>query len=462
MLRKAINPDRRGQHLVLLFALRQLRDESLKPFFYQLAQRQGPVEQVHAILGLAEIDESGHVDPWLISQLDSPQARQTAITNALEMDLLGDEQIREMVAWTDLEPYPRVVLLAELVSRGEKIDPGILEPLAEHPMITVAGIATYLLVRQGNDSTVSTYQKRASALAARRRDEHLLDMFGAIDRYELTEAKDWLVSVVADGELDPIVQLTALAVLLAIDPTSGVEAWQRLTDEAQSETRRLRLALVLLQASTKVPANTFDELAEEEDTLLSRMGRAGRAVAAGGEASAALNALIDLGHRSTANWSLAAAQGLSHDDAARVYVHLISNVKGNRRGRDERAELAMLAAAQLVELDPTLLEQQLVDTPDDSLTQEAILMGLFDTRSTLLGAMIDKVDRVGFGRADSLVLILLAKHSDAVEADDLHDLGIVASGGGQVSPVLQTQASWLYLKHRNVTEQALAEIFATD
>jgi len=39
---------------------------------------------------------------------------------------------------------------------------------------------------------------------------------------------------------------------------------------------------------------------------------------------------------------------------------------------------------------------------------------------------------------------------------------IIAAGGGRVSAALQAQAAWLYLRHTNSIDQAVAELTAVD
>ena len=82
-LRSAVLPPTDGGQPVLLASLRQLRDPRMRSFLLQLAPHGEPRAQVHAILGLAEIDPSGHVDPWLISQLDDGNARYATIESAI-------------------------------------------------------------------------------------------------------------------------------------------------------------------------------------------------------------------------------------------------------------------------------------------------------------------------------------------------------------------------------------------
>jgi hypothetical protein len=92
--------------------------------------------------------------------------------------------------------------------------------------------------------------------------------------------------------------------------------------------------------------------------------------------------------------------------------------------------------------------------------QQAILLGLFETGSARAGEAAGALPRIGSGRADSLALLLQAKHAKTLAPDQLRQLGTIASGGGRVSAILQVQAAWLYLKHTGKTDQAIAAVFA--
>ena len=459
-VRQAVVPQRNGADLVAVFSLRQLRDESLRPFFYQLAQRGDPLVRVHAILGLGEISETGHVDPWLISQLQSPQARYTVIANALEMGLLDTDQVNQMLAGDELEARPRVVLLAYLISRHEPVDRPALARLAASGNLSVAGLAACLQAQIGDDDDLTRYRQRLNALTRSDRNRHLVDLLQAIGDYRLTGALNLVESALAasDADADADVVLTALNTMLALDPPTGVTLFNRHLAVDASYSRYVRYALLLLEAGRGVPASAYDRL-PTDDRLLGHMARAGRAISTGADASRPLIDLLSLGHYRASRWTIDAAGELDTAQATLVYEYLIDAVEGDRRGRDERAELAMIAAARLFEINPQAVSDRLVTAEDDSLTQQAILLGLFDSRAPAAGKAARRVKRIGYGRADSMALILIAKHTDRLSEKELQDLGVIASGG-RVSAVLQAQAGWLYLKHAGRLEQSLAVIFA--
>ena len=90
--------------------------------------------------------------------------------------------------------------------------------------------------------------------------------------------------------------------------------------------------------------------------------------------------------------------------------------------------------------------------------QQTILLGLFETRSLAVGEAASRLRRIGLGRADSLALLLIAKHSTNISDQDRRQIGAIASGGGRVSDVLQIQAAWLYLKHSDLLDHALSQV----
>jgi hypothetical protein len=57
-----------------------------------------------------------------------------------------------------------------------------------------------------------------------------------------------------------------------------------------------------------------------------------------------------------------------------------------------------------------------------------------------------------------MTLLLIARGSEPLQLTDQKYLGIIAAGGGHVSPALETQAAWLYLKGMGLADKALAAV----
>ena len=458
-LRRAVvvRPD--GSQLVLLSALRQLKDPTLRSFFYQLAQDDDPGLRIHAILGLGEIDESGQIDPWLIRQLASPEARYTVIATALGSDLIDTARINVLLDSEDLEPKSRVLLSAALVARGEPLEAAALARLSDNPSLITAGMVACLLVQAGDETAFSGYRARVAELPARSRNRHLVAMFERIGSHNLTETLDWVVEMLSDPNADPEVVAWGLAVVLRLDAPRGVPLWSHALGDDPQYGRCIRYARLLLGAGAAVDPAAYDRL-PAGDELIDRMVRAGKAVSSGEDTCPALIDLLRLAHPNTARWVMKAARELADEQAACVYGHVIDSVEGDPDGRSVRVELAINATARLFAIDADAVIDRLARAEDNSLTQETMLMGLLESRSPLAGEAARQVKRIGFGRADSLALILIAKHATRLTPQELSELGVVAAGGGRISEVLQTQAAWLYLKHSSSIEKALAETFA--
>ncbi|MCZ6810922.1 MAG: hypothetical protein O7D97_02865 [Planctomycetota bacterium] len=458
-LRKAVAPRGDGRHLLLLSSLRQLRDTSLRSFFQQLAQHGEPPLRVHAILGLAEINESGHIDPRLIAQLDSPMARHLVIASALDMELIDSGRINELLRLDDLEPKSRVLLLAELVARGEPVQTHTLTRLAGSQNLATAALAACLAAQMGDDAALSSYRARVDTVRGSDHTRHLLGIFDAIAARKLTAVVDWVVQTVKEPNADPDVVAKGISTVLALDPARGVRLWSRVLGDDPPYDKCVRYAHLLLASESRVPASAYDHL-PGGDAVIDLLVRAGKAISSGADPTGALIELVELGHRQTTRRVMNIVEDLDDEQAARVYLHLIDSVEGESRGRDSRAETATIAAARLYRIDSDAVSNQLLRAEDDSLTQQAILMGLLESPSPAAGDAARLVKRIGFGRADSLAMLLIAKHTPSLTADELQELGVIASGGGRVSDMLQMQAAWLYLKHTSTIERALVETFA--
>ena len=205
--------------------------------------------------------------------------------------------------------------------------------------------------------------------------------------------------------------------------------------------------------------STFDRL-PAGDPLIEAIAAAGRAIASGTDATPALLALLDLGHPAAMRAAMRAAADLESPQSARVYGHVIDGMESaDPRKRAVFADAALTAAERLFDIDRKALLERLDRAPDDGLTQQTILLALLEVRSPEAGEAVRRLRRIGSGRADSLALLVIARQAEELSAEEVYQLGVIASGGGLVSDVLQVQAGWLYLKLTGRIEQALAETF---
>jgi hypothetical protein len=452
-----VTTQRDGSHLPRLAALRQLRDPALRPVFYQLAGHEDWQVQVHATLGLAEIDESRRIDPWLVTRIDE-RAQQALVANAIDMELIGPEQISELLDWEDLEPMPRVLLIAEQFAAGAEPDRATLERLAARQNLGVSGLSSLLVAELGDAGPFSAHRERLRDLSRRERERHTLWLLEGIRQYELQSGLAWVNELLADPDLDDDIAYWAVFTALVLDPSGGMRHWEVAIGDEPGYRNQVRYGMLLLAAGEEIPSTAYDRLTDERP-LLRAMVRAGKCFSEGRDPTDALIELIDIGHMKSANWAMDRAESLPNDQAAQIYRHLIDTVEREGPGQGERVARAVSAVTGLFELDPDGVLRRLVAAEDDSLSQEVLLLGLIDCAAPTAGEAAGQVRRIGAGRADSLALLLAARHVETLPRDDLNQLGRIAAGGGLVSAGLQVQASWLYLKHAGTLEPALGSIF---
>ena len=150
--------------------------------------------------------------------------------------------------------------------------------------------------------------------------------------------------------------------------------------------------------------------------------------------------------------------------AQRVYQHILesaASAEAGQSGRPEQVGLAVTAAARLFAIDPQWVTAQLLHPETDDVLQQAILLGMFESDSPSAGEAAKNVTTVGVGRQASLRTLLIAKHAQSLNEDELRHLGRIAGGGGRVSDVLRAQAAWLYLKHAGEIDTAMEQLFVS-
>lgn len=460
-LGKAVNAASDGSNLPLLVALRQLHDPDLKPLFLQLAQSCGDWQaQVHAVLALAEIDEKSRVDAWLVTQVDA-QAQEMIIANALDSDLIAPDQFAQILSFESLNSMARLMLCAEQVMANEKTDQAELTTLAASDDVYQAGFAAALLAQTGDISAWTKYLPRVESQPQPARDRLTFWLLDAIGRYKLTFARDWARSIAESPDSEESIVFRAVYTALLLDLKSGLDIWNKQVGTNPSPRHQMRYGLALLAVGREIPASTYDKLrTPDADELAASVIDAGTAISTGADPSAAMIALIDLGHARATDWVETALGDLPDAQAVPVYKHLIDRLDNPQELRGDPVGLAVKAVAKLYPIDPDWVLDRLAKAEDDGLLQQTILLGLFEADSPRVGEAAKSIRRIGSGRADSLVLILIAKHSPTLTEDELKQLGLIVSGGGRVSDVLQIQAAWLYLKHTNQVQAALGTIFA--
>jgi hypothetical protein len=323
----------------------------------------------------------------------------------------------------------------------------------------VATLAAGLLAQSGDASSLTALRTRLDGLPRNEQLETEIWMLDAIRRYRLTSCAAWVKQILNQPEMHNDVAHRAVFTMLTIDPDAGVEAWKRQLAQSTAMHHRVRYALTLLGCAATVPSTAYDHLqVQKEEELLARIVSVGKALAAKTDPVQPMIYLLDAQHMKSTEWAMEFIPKLPEEQAARIYAHLIDRI-ADERSDGEAVSLAVRAVAKLMKIDPESVFSRLAKTQDDSVQQQAILLGMFETDLPRAVEAARTVKRIGTGRADSLALLLIAKYSPTLEQSDIDLLGKLASGGGRISEVLQVQAAWLFLKHTKQLEKSMAALF---
>lgn len=454
-IQKACLPQRDGSHLPRLVALRQLGDPTLQTFFERLLDHADWQVQVHAVLTLAELRTPQRLSVEQVRRVDAV-AHEAIIANAIDFKLLGPEQIEEFLDAGSLEPMATMMLMAEWIMTGNSVDISMLRKWASDPDLRHAAMASCLLALLGDSGPLITFSNRLTGLSPAQYTQNLLLVLEIIRQYKIRLAADWVSRLIEQDELHYEVEYRAILTMLTLDPESGLQHWRRRIGEQPNHRDSIRYGLLLVASGVPTEPAEFNRL-QEDDELVETIVRIGQAEESSERRTQAMIDLLELGHRRSTRWLMGALPDLDDETTTRICLYLIDRLAQTRR--DRHITLAIQATTDLAEIDAHQIERLLSQAEDDSIQQQAILLGLFQTDREFAGRAAASIKRIGFSRADSLALILMAKHDLELQPGDLETLGMIASGGGSLSEALQTQAGWLYLKHAGKLDDALSRIF---
>ena len=463
-VRKASQVRPGGEHLLLLQSLRQLRDPDLEPLFSTLSQSRRPAMQIGGILGLAELSPSGRVDTWKLSQIRETRYRALAIVEAYRQDLLGPEELRQILAWTDLQEELRVYVLLMLASRGEPVDAAALRGLMTEGVLPGTKVYAALTLRhlgevEGTDAALAEIDR----LPGSAREAAILDILDTLERFGLRGAAPWVASLVGPDSSTPAVQQAALDTLFTLDVKAALPLWNGRWSAAEGASQQVRLGLILLDHAASVGSDAFRPLQDASYDLVARMGDAGAAAAAPPPRQALVPAAVRLiaqRHLPSSAWVLRHAETEEPGVAEELLAALIVDAFEEGPAPDERLDLARQAAGLLLERNPARLRSLLdrARTESERLAVEAMLSGALGVMDERALSLIEGVEDWGSTRAASLAMIVKARYSPSLSPDDLYRVGLIFRGAGSVSSPAEVQAAWLYLKRTDQDGPAMAAV----
>jgi hypothetical protein len=460
--------DRRGTHNLLLKAVRHMDDPATAPLFARLAGSKQPGLKIHGILGLAETSPDKQVDLSLIAQIDDPAVQSTVITAAMDDDLLGNEQARQLLDWDGLSAEVKVLVAVRLIQDGEFDNTDLLhEALTDSKKLGGGALAALLLVQLQDPAGGEYLRNTVDTSNDPQRDPVRAMLLQTALRHDLTRVAPWASDVAREPGVDPALGLLALRTAMRFGEPGAEALWREMYDNAQdSPANRVRLALTALHLSPWLDPGLFDVLEQSQDPMLHAMGLAGKRIASGSsDVADPVAALLEFGHPMINAWALGYAREHASDmDAQIILMGLVLAYEHSpQRGKARRLDEAIQAVQTLYGRDPDatakLLRPILTDTSTDKLLAQAILLGLVRTRAPDAVAVVDGIeDKLNSTDAKGLALMLRARSDRPLNDQQISDLALLARGGGRLEDSLRIQAAWFYLKRTGQAKQMLARV----
>lgn len=446
-----------------MLALIELKDPELKPLFQGLVQQKDrPVMQADAIVGLGLLDSRGTIDPFILRQIDDDRFRSEVLKTLIGRDLLKAPEINQILAWPDrLLPEDRLFLVATLQRQDQPWQSSALEPIVESTQPELRALALLLLFEHDDASAWEKLRESMASMTPQDRSTLLEALAPAIRSYRLRKSVTPLLRLAADRDVDPNVRAAVVGSALELDPPQGLAALRDEVSRDPSATNHRRYALLLLVVSDRkeIDPATFSVFDGSTAPEIQAFVAAGRCAPGGPKCDDSFCRVIDLGIRPAAEWCLLQAASWE-DRAARVKVmnHVLDIASLMNDPREPLLILAVKAAKSLLAAAPEELLRRALDPTVPTSVLESIMLALVDSASPEAAALASQVRGKLQRRYESMALVAMARGGASLTKADLDQLGLIAAGGGRVDDPIQVQAAWLFVKQLGRQRDALARL----
>ncbi|MCH2137578.1 MAG: hypothetical protein MK074_00810 [Phycisphaerales bacterium] len=440
VMRHSLQPQQDNSHLARMAALRTLKDASLRPVFLELADAtQWPI-QVHALLGLAELDDHGlSVD---LLQQAAPMAQTQTLLVAMQYDLLPEASRDALLTDDTLQDHLVTVLLRESIDTHTQAHIQRLEVLLDSTDPHAVGTAAMVLAAHNDATALPRLDGRIMMWEDPRQLEAIFAALDTLQDHPSDQGVRW-ADALLEAESRPGPRRYALLAVLAADRTVGDQRWLEAMQAA--DRHRVRVDLALLRLMTQSPFTADMRAAMGDDKLLDTIATASTAVATSGD-PAALVALVDQHHGRSTEWLLQACDDLPPTLVQPALERLIEHVPGTGSARLTTADRGQRAAVALHRIAPDRMRRLLADAPDEGPRQQALLLAALQVSDQALLHTAQQIRQIGLSPNDTMTLLLRARWAPTLNPTDIDRLAL-AVDGGRLSHPLQTQAAWLMLKH---------------
>ena len=455
-LRQAVTFQASGAQHPRLVALRALKDPTLRPLFEGLMESPDAPLRIDGFLGLAELDSERGADPERLRKLGDAPLRTVVITECLGLSLLKVDGIRAILAWDDLTPYDRLILVSELHRLGQPWELSMLGEAPESTTAEVQGLSALLALQKGDDTRWTAVQQRIGDLPEPDRIDLVKRLCDAARHYGITAAAGPLLELTRKDRDDR--RIAAIAAALKLVPASGRAALLELARDDRSLRNLVQCGLLMLAAEGAMQPEDFESIRNGEG-LPDAIAEAGsRLLTPGADPCPALSVLMVSSNRPVSEWAVRQAGKLQGDARRTLLLQAIDRLDTLEQPSMHDRLIAAIAAGLLFGSDPAELLTRATRDKGKSVVPEAIIAAMCDANTPEAAAFARMVKGKLNQRGESMALVTLAKASPTLTSGELLDLGRVAGGAGRVDEPIEMQAAWLYLRHADRLAQALPRL----
>lgn len=462
-LRESIGSSNDAEQHAGMVSLRELRDAQLKPLFDKLLHSDDWSLRVDSVLGLAELDVSGKIDTNLVGGLPAEGDRETAVAAAVGLGMLDSERITAMLSWDDLPAAQKLLLACALRKLGGTPDVALVTKLTDSRTPEIAVLATALLLDLGS-SEASTAADRArttlATLPPKTRAAIVAQTAEGASANNLKAAAPFVASLIELPDVADDARLRALGSLLVLAPDAAYPVLQSRLAQDRSQTSLMRHAAVLLASGVRAPKPEWDRL-RNGDPLIEALADAGTAIGEQRDQDAYAQ-LLTLKHRVALRAATEGSLRLGDSAERALGIAAAKYLVEERRAAAPLIESLTRAIARLAQIAPGELTPILASVQDDRTLQETLILALASAGTREAAEVAATVRGKSSRSGEAMIAVLGARHLDTVGEDAMRELATVAGGGTGVSPVIRTQAAWLWLRHAKRTNDAIAVLTTAD
>ncbi|MEL7087434.1 MAG: hypothetical protein AAGL98_03170, partial [Planctomycetota bacterium] len=475
LLNDAVTVQIDGRHHTLLRALRHLKDPALKPLFAGLsAVDRHPSLRIHGVLGAAELSASSTLSLDTIAQIRRPDLQAELISAALDGRLLDESTLDTLLGWPALDPAVKLLLATPRVAAGtfgpESAGyPAMLKAL-DAAALGQRGLAG-LLLHELDDPRGTAALDALNAQTGSSAEAVTAMLLETAWTHGLRRSGGWALRVAEREATAERVRMLAYKVAVRFGQPGADRSWADRVARAAADrdlSQRTRLALVGLKIAPWLDAARFDGLAEDEDALIARLGRAGRAVAvyrksaaAADTLEAAVGELLESAHPQAWRWAADYAEETGSAALARAVVEKYQ--PGEAYGRSRRLEAVVNATRVLIENDDDAADffvESLSNPRADGAWRRAVLLGLIRDGGDPARQIAERLPGFTNRDTEALVLVLRTASAEALSETDRPTLERLIQDRNQLDDSLRVQTAWAYLARTGQGPSAVAALLA--